>query len=320
VLQVTGAAVSGDYFALTGQQPVAGRLLNRGDDVAGAPATAVMSERLWTRVYRRDAQLIGAVVTINRRPVTVVGISSAAFRGVSLQIAPELFVNLMSLPDLTTGFFANPETMANRGRVFLTIAGRLADGVSIDQANEEARRVYYAHRNAKEKDTSVWFSPLLTQAMGARTAGDLRRFMTLLLGASALAILLTCATVANLLLVRSERRRHELAVRAALGAGRARLCRLLLVESLGIGMAGGLAGVGIAALALQLLGSFALPGQIAIRDLQLTVNAGMLASCAGIGVATALVFGLAPIWQMRHVDAGTTLRSGARATPRQSVR
>jgi predicted permease len=133
-------------------------------------------------------------------------------------------------------------------------------------------------------------------------------------------MLLTCATVANLLLVRSERRRHELAVRAALGAGRARLCRLLLVESLGIGLAGGLTGVGVAALALELLGTFMLPGQIAIRDLQLTINAGMLASCVAIGLLTAVVFGLAPIWQLKRVDAGTTLRAGARTTSRHAAR
>ena len=97
---------------------------------------------------------------------------------------------------------ANPATLTNRGRVFLTIAGRLVDEVSIEQANEEARRVYYGHRTVEKQDTSVWFAPLLTQALGARTSGDLRQFMTILLGASAVTMLLTCATVANLLLVR----------------------------------------------------------------------------------------------------------------------
>lgn len=319
-VQVSGAAVSGDYFALTGQQPLAGRLLNRTDDVTGAPATAVMSERLWTRLFQRDPQIVGSTITINRRPVAIVGISPATFRGTSLQISPELFVNLPSLPDLSTGFLANPATLTNRGRVFLTSGGRLADEVSIEQANEEARRVYYGHRGVAKQDTSVWFAPLLTQALGARTSSDLRQFMTILLGASAITMLLTCATVANLLLVRSERRRHELAVRAALGAGRARLCRLLLVESLGIGVAGGVAGVGVAAVAMNLLATFTLPGQIAIRDLQLSVNTGLLASCAAMGIVTALLFGLAPIWQLRRVDAGTILRSGRRTTSRHAAR
>ena len=319
-MQVTGAAVSGNYFALMGQRPLAGRLLDRSDDVPGAPATAVISERLWSRTFRRDPAIVGTTVTVNRRPVTIVGISPAAFRGPSLQIAPELFVNLTSLPDLSTGFIANPATLTNRGRVFLTIAGRLADGTSVDQANEEARRIYYEHRTTDKRDTSVWFAPLLTQALGARTSGDLRQFMTILLGASAVAMLLTCATVANLLLVRSERRRHELAVRAALGASRGRLGRLLLVESLGIGVVGGLAGVGVAAVALKLLGTFALPGQVAIRDLQLTINTGMFASCAALGILTALIFGLAPIRQMRQLDATATLRAGGRTTTRHAMR
>ncbi|HKW02600.1 MAG TPA: ADOP family duplicated permease [Vicinamibacterales bacterium] len=319
-LQVTGALVSGDYFALIGQQPVAGRLLNRSDDVTGEPATGVMSERLWTRVFRRDPQIVGSVLIVNRAPVAIVGISPAAFRGPSLQIAPELFINLPSLANLTTGFMANPATLTDRGRVFLTIAARLNDGVSLDQANEEARRIYYSRRASASPDTSAWFAPMLSQALGAKTSGDLRQFMTILLGASAITMLLTCATVANLLLVRSERRRHELAVRAALGAGRGRLCRLLLVESLGIGLAGGLAGVGVAALALKLLGTFMLPGQISIHDLQLTINTGMLASCVAIGLLTAVVFGLAPIWQLRRVDAGTTLRAGGRTTPRHAAR
>jgi predicted permease len=320
VTQVPGAAVSGNYFTLTGQQAIAGRVLAPSDDVAGAPARAVVSDRLWTRAFHRDPQLIGGVITINRRPVTVVGISPAGFRGTSLQIAPELFVNLTSLPDLSTGFVADPAWLTNRGRVFLTIAGRLNDGTTTELANDEARRIYYARRNVERQDTSVWFAPLLTQALGARTSGDLSRFMTILLSASLVTMLLTSATVANLLLVRSERRRHELAVRAALGAGRARLARLLFVESLGIGLAGGLAGVAVAALALQALGTFALPGQIAIRDLRLTVDAWMFASCAALGVLTALVFGLAPIWQTRRVDVGSTLRAGVRATPRQAVR
>ena len=170
-LQVTGAVVSGDYFALIGQQPVAGRLLNRSDDVTGAPATGVMSERLWTRVFRRDPQIVGSVLTVNRMPVAIVGISPAAFRGTSLQIAPELFVNLPSLADLSTGFMANPATLTNRGRVFLTIAARLNDGVSLDQANEEARRIYYSHRDRTTQNTSVWFAPLLTPGVGCENVG-----------------------------------------------------------------------------------------------------------------------------------------------------
>ena len=320
-VQVLGAGVSGRYFALTGQTAIAGRLLQDEDDTAAGSARAVISERLWTRVYRRDPEMVGATVLVNRRPVTIVGISPAVFRGTSLQFAPELFVTLAHLADLSPGFLSRPGTMTNRGTVFLTLAGRLKPGTEADQASDDARRIYYAARPPDAKpDMSAWFAPMLPMAMGTRTAADLRRFVTLLVCAGGLAMLLTCATVANLLLVRADRRRHELGVRAALGAGRARLSRLLLVESLGIGAAGALAGVAVAYGTLQLLGAYALPGQIAIGDLGLTVNTQLLLATGALGVVTALIFGLAPIRHARHAEASVVFRSGLRFTSRGRLR
>ncbi len=320
-VQVLGAGVSGRYFALAAQRAIAGRLLQDEDDTSGGSARAVISERLWTRVYQRDPEIVGATVQINRRPVTIVGVSPAGFRGSSLQFAPELFVTLPHLADLSPGFLSRPGTMTNRGTVFLTLAGRLAPGTTVDQASDEARRIYYAVRPPDAKpDTSAWFAPMLPYALGNRTAADLRRFVTLLVGASALARLLTCATVANLLLVRADRRRHELGVRAALGAGRARLSRLLFVESLAIGAAGALAGVAVAYGTLQLLGTYALPGQVAIGDLGLTVNGRLLLATGALGIITALIFGLAPMGHARRAETSVVLRSGLRFTSRGRLR
>ena len=320
-LQVMGVGVSGLYFTLAGQSALAGRLLQNEDDSSAGVARAVISERLWARAYNRDPQIIGETVMVNRRPVVIVGVSPAAFRGTSLQISPELFVTLAHIADLSPGFLSRPGAMTNRGTVFLTLAGRLAPGTSVDQATEEARRIYYSFRPPGTKqDPGAWFTPMVPMALGARTAADLRRFVTLLVGASALTMLLTCATVANLLLVRADRRRQELGVRVALGAGRVRLSRLLLVESLGIGLAGGLAGVVVAFATLQLLGTYALPGQVSIADLGLTVDTRLLLATSALGVVTALVFGLAPIGRTRHVDAAAVLRSGTRATSRGRLR
>jgi predicted permease len=320
-VQVRGAGVSGRYFALAGQSAVAGRLLQDEDDTSAGSARAVLSERLWTRVYNRDAQIVGATVLVNRRPVTVVGISPASFRGTSLQIAPEIFVTLAHLADLSPGFLSRPGTMTSRGMVFLTLAGRLNPGTDADQAGAEARRIYYAARPPGTKpDTGAWFAPMMPMALGRQTAADLRRFVMLLVGAGALAMLLTCATVANLLLVRADRRRHELSVRAALGAGRARLSRLLLVESLAIGAAGAAAGVAVAYGTLQLLGAYALPGQVLISDLGLTVDVRLLLATGALGVITALIFGLAPIRQARCVETAAVFRSSQRFTSRGRVR
>lgn len=318
--QVISAAVSGNYFSLAGQQAIAGRLINATDDVPGGPVVAVVSERLWTNVFHHDPSLIGATVNINRRPVTIVGAVPGGFRGLSLQTAPELFIPVATLPDVSTGFLADPKLLSNRGRVWLTVAGRLQDGVAAAAVDKEARQIYASHRPAPSKDTTEWFTALLPQAMGVRTVGDLQRFMTILIGASGLTMLLTCATVANLLLVRAERRRHELAVRAALGAGRARIVRLLLVESVGIGCAGAAFGVGVALLTLQLLSSYALPGGISIADLHLAINLQLLLLCGALGLVTTIAFGVGPAFAAARQNASVILRSGARSISRQPVR
>jgi predicted permease len=320
-LQVNGLGVSGRFFETTGQRPVAGRLITDADDRPGAPLAVVLSERLWAREFNRDASIVGRELTINRQPVTVVGVAPAAFRGLSLQFTPELFVAVINLPQLSTGFLADPAAMTNRGRVWLNLVGRLKDDATISQADEQLRQIYYRRRPAAtEQDRSVWLTPVLGRAYGVNTAADLRRFVIILVAATGVTLLLTCATVANLLLVRAERRRHEFAVRAALGAGRTRLSRLLLVESLGIGLAGGLAGAIVASLTLRLLGTFALPGQILISDLQLSVDPALVAAAALLGLVTAVIFGMAPIWQTSRLQFAAALRGGARATTRQPVR
>ena len=318
--QVVGAGVSGNYFALAGQSPIAGRLINSSDDVAGVAPVAVISERLWERAFHRDPSLIGATVNVNRRPVTIVGAVGRQFRGLSLQIAPELFIPVANVPAVSTGFLGDPTLLGNRGRVWLTVAGRLPDGGSSPAVDTEARRIYNSQRSEPTKDTTEWFAPLLPQAMGVRTLADLRRFMTVLIGASVLTMLLTCATVANLLLVRAEKRRHELAVREALGAGRGRIARLLIVESLGMGGAGALAGLGIAALALTLLSGYALPGGIAIKDLAVAIDPRLMLLCASLGIVTTLVFGVTPALMSGRANSALVLRGGSRSVTRLPVR
>lgn len=320
ITQVIGVGVSGNYFTLAGQRAIAGRLIGATDEVPGAPVVAVISERLWERVLHRDPAIVGTIVNLNRRPVTIVGVAPAAFRGLSLQTAPELFVPVSSIPDLSTGFLADPGLLTNRDRVWLSVAGRMQDGILPSQVDVEARAIYYRDRKPESVDATPWFTALLPQAMGVGTSADLQRFMNILIGASALTLVLTCATVANLLLVRAERRRRELAVRAALGAGHLRIARLLLVESIGIGGAGAIAGVGVAMLALQLLGGYALPGQILISDLRVSLSWQLLLLAGALGLVTTIVFGVAPAVAAARTDLTGALRTGARATSRQPVR
>ncbi len=321
-LGLKASGVSGGFFRLTGQRAIAGRLLAEADDARGAPIVAMLSERVWERLFQRQPSIVGATLQINRRPVAIVGILPRAFRGLSLREAPEIFVPLSTLPDLATGFLARPGLLDARNVVWLQVAGRLRDGVTLAKAEEQVDGIYqqlHPPDNPRQPGNRIVLISAAARAIGLDSSEELRRFVAVLGGATVVTLLLACATVANLLLVRSERRRRELAVRAALGATRARTIRLLMTESVLIGLAGAIAGVGIAALSLRLLGTFSLPGRIAIGDLALSVNSTVLMLAIGLGLVTSAICGCAPLWHSTRVGM-TTLRTGDRGSARQPLR
>jgi putative ABC transport system permease protein len=320
--ELAGAAVSGGYFSLTGLRPVAGRLLGASDDRAGAPPTAVLSERAWTRLTGRDPTIVGATIELNRRPVTIVGIVPRVFRGLSLDSAPEIFVPIAAMTSVGTGFLARPAAMTNRGLVWLQVVGRVRDGATPAQATSALTALYRRVHppDPGEPVPAVTMGPLAERAFSYGGAGDSRRFVTVLVGATMVTLLLACATVANLLLVRAARRRREMALRTALGAGRGRLMRLVLVESLAVGLAGSVGALVVARMALGLLGSFDLPGHVSIADLGLTLSPTLFATSIALGLLTSLVFGLGPAWQTSRLDAQAALRDGSRAVSRQPIR
>jgi putative ABC transport system permease protein len=321
-VEVAGAAVSGGYFPLTGLRPVAGRLLEASDDRAGAPPAAVLSERAWIRLVGRDPSIVGATIQLNRRPVTIVGIAPRAFRGLSLSDAPEIFVPIAAMTAVGTGFLSRPAIMNNRNLVWLNVVGRLRDDATPAQATSAVAAIYgRAHPpDPGASPEPVILRPLAVTAFSSGDTGDERRFVAVLVGASIVTLLLACATVANLLLVRAERRRREMALRTALGAGRGRLMRLVLVESLAIGIAGSAGALAVAKIAMGLLGSFDLPGRVPIADLGLSLSPTLLAMSIALGLATSALFGLAPAWQTSRVNAQAALRDGSRGATRQPIR
>jgi putative ABC transport system permease protein len=321
-VDISGASVSGGYFPLTGLRPVTGRLLEPSDDRAGAAPVAVLSERAWTRLAARDPSIVGATIQLNRRPITIVGIAPRAFRGLSLSNAPEIFVPIAAMTAVGTGFLSRPAIMNNRNLVWLNVAGRLRDDATPVQATSAVAAIYgRAHPpDPGASPEPVILRPLAVTAFSSGDTGDERRFVAVLVGATIVTLLLTCATVANLLLVRGEHRRREMALRTALGAGRGRLMRLVLVESLAIGLAGSAGALAVSRIALGLLGSFDLPGRVAIADLGLSLSPTLFAMSIVLGLGTSLLFGLAPAWQISRVDAQTALRDGSRGATRQPIR
>ena len=316
----SGLFVSGNTFSLLGVPTSIGRPLLPSDDAGpGSPIVGVLGYEFWRSRFGRDPGVVGRVIRANGRPVTVVGVAAKGFRGLSLSSRTALFVPLTSITQIETGFFARPAVLEHRGLVWLNVVGRLRPGVTIDQAGAAIDTLYRQLHPPPPGDTpeKLTLRPLLTQALGGEDAA-LRRFVTLLIGVVALTLLIGCANVANLLLARATGRRRELGVRYALGAGRGRIVRQMLVENLMLGAIGGMAGIGVAHVALRWLGAYQLPGGIEMENLQLAVNGTAIAMTAALSIATGLLFGIAPAWRASGGDVVGTLRGESRALSARS--
>ena len=320
---VQALGVSGGFFDLAGFRAVRGRLLDAADDRPGAAPAVVLSERLWRRLYGADPGVVGSSIEVNQRPVTVVGIAPAWFRGFSLRERPEVFLSLSAMPAVATGFHARSDLQTTRTSVWLQIAGRLRAGVTPETARAATEQLYRrAHPAAVQSGRipePVTLVPLTARALGMESAADLRQFVVVLASATGVTLLLACGAVGSLLLVRTRARRREFAIRAALGGGPLRVVRLLTVESALLGLGGVAAGLLAARGTMDLLRTFRLPGNIAIGDLDVGLDAGMLAVAALAGFAATVAFSLAPLVQAARVPAGAALSEGARGSSRRPV-
>ncbi len=318
------AAVNGRYFDTLGLTPLAGRLIHDQDDQPGAAPVTVLTEQLWRHTFGADLRVIGATLRLGPgTPVTVIGVVPSTFHGLSLSTGPELYVPMRTLPQVARGFLARPRMLERSDVVFINITGRLRDDVTIGLAEQRAAAIYRElHPGSTDgsPDERVTLTPVTATALGLDSTAGLARFVYVLVGATMVTLLLACATVANLLLVRGERRQRELAIRAALGAGRARTARLLLAESLLLGIGGALGGAAVAQGGLALLARFDLPGRIPIDHLNLGTDWRLLAASIALGLATSVIFGAAPVWQSRRVCLTDALRSGDRGATRQPLR
>jgi predicted permease len=295
--RLTGETVAGEYFAVLGVEPLLGRALTSADDAGDAPLAAVIGERLWERTFGRRGDIIGATVQLNNQAFTIVGVAPASFTGRS--DTSEVWVSMIaSVP---------PQARAARGSRGFPALARLAPGVSIERAQAEittvAQQLAQAYPATNDK-RGVEVSPL-----SAEVFGQIRPAISLLFGAVAFVLVIACASVASLLLARTESRRREFSLRRAIGADESRLVRLMLSESAWVVALGGTAGVilsmwaGDALLALSpvQLPSFAAPG----------VDWRTLGFVLGLGVLLTAVIGLAPLRTTRNHSLSQDLREGA---------
>ena len=306
--EVTGSFVSVGHFELLGVQPALGRSFRPEESRPGDDGVVILSHGLWTRRFGGDPGILGRTIPLSgsdHDARTVIGVMPEGYRPVAGGAEPpELWA---PLSDPESWNVAEDSTWYVNWRV-----GRLAPGASLEQAQAqlraEARRLHEEGFNTIDEETarSAEIAPL-----GRGQAEELARPLWLLMATVGLVLLIACANVANLLLARGEARERELAVRRALGAGRWRIVRQLLTESVLLAAAGGVLGVALAHAVVRLLARTATADIPRIREV--SVDGAVLAFAVGASLAAALVFGALPALRGSRRSAAASLRSGGPA-------
>jgi putative ABC transport system permease protein len=292
----TGVA-SADYWKVMYIPPVRGRYFTDTEDSEGGPPVAVVSYALWKNRLGSDPGIIGRSLTLNGRERVVVGVASPEY--ILGAPAERVWIPLA----------APASRNDDHGDHELSVYGLLRDGVPVTQAAREIGNLQSGIA-AQYKDS--WVSQRVRlQSVAESIVGPQRPLLLALLGAVALVLLIVCANVANLLIARAAVRRGEIAIRAALGASRGRIVGQLLVESLLLGLAGGVLGIAVAIAGVRFLVSSPVP----LPRLQdVTVNGPVLVFALALSVGCALIFGLLPALRAAQLDLQQTLRDGGRET------
>lgn len=314
--RVLGAMVSGSYFGLLQRPASAGRLIGRGDDDLASPSrVAVLGERFWRRRFAADPAVVGREVRVNGQPFRIIGVAPAGFSGLLPPLVPDVYV------PITTADLLEPSRrdMDNRGGRWLMAWGRLAKDATRPQAQAELNGITQALGREFPADSGRFVS-VISESEGRvfpAAKGVVLGFLGMLFGVITLVLLVACANVASLLLARGEARRQELSVRAALGAGRGRLMRQLLVESGLIGLGGALAGFAVAHFLCRLLTRFQPPIPVPV-SFELQPDLRVLGFAVALGLVTSLLFGLAPALQITERGLLRGVRDGGQTTTRRS--
>ncbi len=303
---VRGEKVSAEFFDVLGVKPILGRSFSRPDEQAGGGPgglKVILGHDLWEHNFNSDPDVLGRVLTLDGRPYTVIGVMPAGFQFPIQADGPELYVTIAE--DASTVDGTKPVT-EQRGSHGLEGIGRLKSGVTITQAAADLRTIA-AVLEKKYPETNTRFSAGLLP-LRDNLVGDVRKALYILFGAVVCVLLIANANVANLLLARASVRGKEIALRAALGANRARIIRQLLTESVLLAAIGGGLGLLVAEWATSALIA-AVPQNIPRAD-TIQLDGAVFAFTLIISLATGIVFGLVPAWQASHVDLTTALKAG----------
>jgi putative ABC transport system permease protein len=304
-IQFQVGQVTGGFFETLGVRPERGRFITADDDKNGAAFVVVLSHNLWVKQFNSDEQILGKAIPLSGDMYTVIG------------VMPETFVTPRDTTEAWTPVHVSNPVAANfRGVHFLKTYGRLAPGVNIEQARAEMRVIdqnLAAQFPAENKNRNT-----ILFALHERIVGETRRSLFILFAAVGFVLLIACANFANLLLARAAERQREFVIRGALGAGRWRLMRQLLIESLLLSLAGGVTAIVLAFWGTNLLVSFK-PENLP-RLSEIGVDGRVLGFTLGISILTGLIFGLVPAWAASRGRVGDALREGGRSATAGSAR
>ena len=322
---INGEFVSGNYFEMLGIQPFSGRLFSPRDDVPGAPPAAVMSFRAWRDRYNMDPSLVGSTLLIDGKAFTIAGIAPQGFFGTRLQSdPPDLWAPLNTEPLL----LGTNSLLPHDDDSVLYIMGRLRTGVlprSLEpKLNGQMRRFIAALLGTQitsedRKHIAQQFIRLTPAGNGlGGMRANYREGLRLLMAASGLLLLIACANIANLLLARSAASRVQNSVRAAIGAGRARLLAQALTESILLAFLGGLAGIAVAYAGTRAILLMAFHGARYV-PIDATPSAPVLAFALLASLLTAILCGAVPAWIGSRSDPAEALRGAGRSTDRSGL-
>jgi predicted permease len=307
--------VSSNYFATLAVPLAAGREFNAAEERPGANILAVVvNYERWREAGLRN-DFIGTTVKINARDFTVVGVAPRGFTGTMALVAPEFWLPLGTFDTVVNDMFKNKGSgLVDRTNHALILAGRLNDELTLETAApalDTLGRQMAAAFPAENKDQALTINPLPRMSTSTSPQSDtpVAAAMALLMGMSAMVLLIACLNIANMLLARGAARRRELAVRVAIGGRPSRIVRQLLTESLALAVAGGLVGLVLSFGAMKLLAATLLPLLPLSLEFTPTPDATVLFMTMGFAVLSTLTFGLAPAMKLSRVDVVSDLKT-----------